>query len=77
MVIHNWEANLEKLYRLESINKVGILTGGNGWLWFNFWIARSSYLSNLEKPKKTNHACYYEDWLGRSMINNYIQNNLI
>ncbi len=77
LVIHNWEANLEKLYRLESINKVGILTGGNGWLWFNFWIARSSYLSNLEKPKKTNHACYYEDWLGRSMINNTIQNNLI
>ena len=77
LLIHNWKTNLEKFHRLESISKVGILTGGNGWLWFNFWIARSGYLSNLEKPKKTKYACYYEDWLGRTIINKSNKKNLI
>ncbi len=68
LLIHNWEKNFEKIFRLYSINKIGILSGGNGWSWFNFWIARSGYLSKLEKPKKTNYACYYEDWLGRTIL---------
>ena len=77
LLIHNWEKNLEKIFRLLSINKIGILTGGNGWSWFNFWIARTSYLSKLEKPKMTNYACYYEDWLGRSILNQNHENKLI
>ena len=68
---------LEKIFRLHSINKIGILTGGNGWSWFNFWIARSSYLSKLEKPKMTKYACYYEDWLGRSILNETSTNKII
>ena len=54
--------------RFNSIYKLGTLSGGNGWLWFNFWIAKASYISNLEKPIKRNRACYYEDWLGRYLI---------
>ena len=77
LLIHDWEKNLEKIFRLCSINKIGILTGGNGWSWFNFWIARSSYLSKLEKPKMTNYACYYEDWLGRSILNQNNKNKII
>lgn len=77
LIIYNWQSNLEKLHRLKSINKIGILSGGNGWLWFNFWISKSRYLSNLEKPKKTHHACYYEDWLGRSIINKSTKDNFI
>lgn len=68
LLIHNWKKNLEKVFRLDSINKIGILSGGNGWSWFNFWIAKTGYLSKLEKPKKTSHACYYEDWLGRTIL---------
>ena len=77
LLIHKWEKNLEKIYRLHSINKIGILTGGNGWSWFNFWIARASYLSKLEKPKMTNYACYYEDWLGRSILKKNSKNKFI
>ena len=51
-----------------SINKLGILSGGNGWLWFNFWIAKSSYLSKIEKPRMTKRAFYYEDWIARFRI---------
>ena len=69
LLIGNWEKNLELINRFNSIQKLGILSGGNGWLWFNFWIAKSSYISQLEKPLKRKRACYYEDWLGRDLIN--------
>ena len=65
-----WKKNIELLIRFKSINKLGMLSGGNGWLWFNFWIVKSSYVSNLEKPLERNRACYYEDWLGRYEIKN-------
>tara|TARA_B100001989_G_C24551861_1_gene475875 strand:+ start:17449 stop:18603 length:1155 start_codon:yes stop_codon:yes gene_type:complete len=69
LIIKNWENNIELLTRIKSIYKIGVLSGGNGWLWFNFWIAKSTYISKIEKPKKRNRACYYEDWIGRCLIN--------
>ena len=68
LLIDEWEKNLETLLRFKSIKKIGILSGGNGWLWFNFWIAKGSYIKKLQKPLKTKRACYYEDWLGRYLI---------
>ena len=68
LLIGKWEQNIGLINRFNSIYKLGTLSGGNGWLWFNFWIAKASYISNLEKPVKRNRACYYEDWLGRYLI---------
>ena len=68
LIIGRWQGNIELINRFNSIYKLGTLSGGNGWLWFNFWIAKASYISNLEKPIKRNRACYYEDWLGRYLI---------
>ena len=68
LIIGRWERNIGLINRFNSIYKLGTLSGGNGWLWFNFWIAKASYISNLEKPIKRNRACYYEDWLGRYLI---------
>ena len=65
LLICKWKENIELINRFNSIYKLGTLSGGNGWLWFNFWIAKASYISKLEKPVKRNRACYYEDWLGR------------
>ena len=73
LLVGQWENNIELLIRLNSIYKLGTLTGGNGWLWFNFWIVKASYISKLEKPIKRNRACYYEDWLGRYLIKNKIK----
>jgi hypothetical protein len=50
-----------------SIDKVGLLTGGIGWIWTNFWYARGSYISQLESPLKTTRRHYYEDWLARKV----------
>ena len=72
LLINEWKKNLEILLRFNSVKKIGILSGGKtfGFLWFNFWIAESSYIRGLEKPLKTKRACYYEDWLGRYLVDN-------
>ena len=48
-----------------TIDKIGARAGGIGWIWFNFWFARGSYLCQVEKPIITSRRHYYEDWLAR------------
>lgn len=50
-----------------EIDKIGFNSGGIGWIWFNFWYARGSYINRVEKPIKTQRRHYYEDWLGRKV----------
>lgn len=64
-VIGEWRKNLLWLRAVTSADKVGISQGGNGWIWFNFWWVRASYVAHLEEPVKTERRHYYEDWLGR------------
>ena len=52
-----------------EIDKIGYSCGGNGWIWYNFWYARGSYINFVEEPIKTSRAHYYEDWLGRIVEN--------
>lgn len=54
----------------QSIDKIGYCSGGIGWIWYNFWYARGSYINKVEKPIKTTRRHYYEDWLGRKIDNN-------
>jgi hypothetical protein len=56
-----------------SIDKVGFFSGGIGWIWFNFWFVRGSYVNLVEKPIKTQRRHYYEDWLGRKLDKNDTQ----
>jgi len=51
------------------IDKVGYQSGGIGWIWYNFWFARGSYIYQVEKPVKTDRRHYYEDWLARKVKN--------
>lgn len=64
-IIGEWRRNLFWLAAMPSADKVGISHGGNGWVWFNFWWARASYIAHLEEPEQTERRHYYEDWLGR------------
>ena len=54
----------------DKIDKIGYSCGGNGWIWYNFWYARGSYIKMVEKPIKTTRRHYYEDWLGRHVETN-------
>jgi hypothetical protein len=64
-VVSEWRMNLNWLEHIPSAEKVGLTCGGNGWVWYNFWWARASYVKHLEEPVKTDRRHYYEDWLGR------------
>lgn len=64
-IIGEWRQNLTWLHHLTSVEKLGINSGGNGWVWFNFWWTRASYVRYLEEPAITDQRYYYEHWLGR------------
>jgi hypothetical protein len=64
-VIGEWRQNLTWLQHVTSADKLGLTCGGNGWIWFNFWWTRATYVRHLEKPEVTDRRHYYEDWLGR------------
>lgn len=57
-----------------SIDKITTTCGGVGWGWYNYWIARGSYINQVEKPIKTQRRYYYEDWLCRK-LNNHSETN--
>jgi hypothetical protein len=66
--------NVHKIKEIFSIftkiDKVGFSNSQLGWIWYNFWYARGSYINNVEKPIKTSRRWYYEDWLGRQLHDN-------
>ena len=62
-----------------SIDRVGVGQSPGGWMWFNFWTAKASYLKKKERPleypvllkRMSKHfdrfakdRHYYEAWLG-------------
>lgn len=55
--------------KFSEIDKIGYSCGGIGWIWYNFWYVRGSYINFVEKPIITNRRHYYEDWLGRKLNN--------
>lgn len=46
-----------------KINKIGYFCSNSGFIWYNFWFVRGSYIKNVIKPIKTNRRHYYESWL--------------
>ena len=71
----NWRKNMEP-FNQKNIHKIGLfpaledldskLHAGSkgGWMWFNFWYARGSYIATCEKPEVKSFRWYFEDWLG-------------
>ena len=68
LIIENWKLNYLNMTLFPGIQKLGFMVGGNGWLWYNFWWARGSFIRTLESPVVTDRRHYYEDWLGRSSM---------
>ena len=67
VVIADWEWVLFIFRNFTNIDKIGITASEFGWMWYNFWWARATYLSNNEMPLKTERRHYYEDWLARQL----------
>lgn len=55
----------EVLRTRSDINKVALIASDRGFAWYNFWWARASYLSGVERPIRTERRHYYERWLSK------------
>lgn len=64
-IIDSWKNVIDIFSDNPNINKVGLTASEPGWMWFNFWWARGTYLSKCEQPIITTRRHYYEDWLCR------------
>ena len=53
-----------------KINKVGLMSSQPGWIWYNFWFARGSYIFDMLEPLISGNRHYYEEWL-------HLNNNII
>jgi|GEM_PF-1881363 len=78
----NWRRNLEAFSR-PKINKIGLFPSfenpglkdhygiGEGWVRYNFWYARGSYIVQFcQEPKVDYFRHYWEIWLGGGVDNN-------
>ena len=70
----NWKRILDAFAGNAGIDKIGLFPAEDeiaskgfhwgGWIWFNFWWARGSYLASIDAPAVHPHRHYYESWLG-------------
>jgi len=80
----NWRRKLEA-FANKKINKMGLFPAvegaqnkidrgvRGGWIWFNFWYAKGSYLTSCEEPGLSANRFYYEDWLGGPQNENSVK----
>jgi len=63
----SWARVFQLFENVPSIEKAGLFPAHDGdrtgWIWFNFWWARASYIRNLPKPLVSPDRFYYEGWL--------------
>lgn len=71
IVISPWKKILKLFKNHPTIDKVGSTFSKQGWIWWNYWWARATYIAQLESPIKTTRRHYYEDWLCRVLIRPY------
>ena len=72
----NWDTTLFIFNHFPEIQKAGSFPSQDGWVWFNFWWARGSYLiscSPIEIPINMveNDRFICENWLGASGSNTW------
>lgn len=76
-IFKDWQLFIKVFQENHKINKLGLFPARKlkklkdnseiirgGWIWYNFWWARASYIRTLEQPKiNPKHRFYYEEWL--------------
>jgi len=67
-VIAQWRHVLEIFEIHPQIDKVGSTASTEGWIWWNYWWARASYVVRVEIPVKTERRHYYKDWLSLVLV---------
>jgi hypothetical protein len=70
--IYLWRDIVDVFEKNKNINKIGFIPAQDGWIWFNFFWTRGTYLITCENPIITNNRYYYESWLNSGDKNNGI-----
>lgn len=68
-VICPWVKIINIFSSQKHINKIGYGSPYEGYVWFNFWWARGSYLKECVEPILTSNRWYYEHWLQMKITN--------
>jgi hypothetical protein len=74
-IVSNHKKVLKIFDKNENIKKIGTLPADKGWIWFNFFYVRGSYLKNCEKPIINENRYYYETYLGTENKDNHINDS--
>ena len=68
--------NIDILNTLSFVDRLGLASSEAGFMWYNFWIARNSYLAGNEQPElRPDYRYYYEAWLSRNKSHKNINEN--
>lgn len=70
-VIVPWKRILNIFEKHPYVDKIGFCSSKSGFMWFNYWWVRASYIACLEPPMKIPQSDYYEQWLSRVLKNPY------
>jgi len=70
--IYLWRDIIDVFEKNQNINKIGFIPSQDGWIWFNFFWTRGTYLITCENPIITDNRYYYESWLNSGDKNNGI-----
>lgn len=57
-----WRYILSK-FKDNTINKIGMFPCKDGYIWYNYWWIRNSYLITCPEPEKTLDRYYYEGYI--------------
>ena len=69
--INNWRKIMDWFESYPEINKICLFPSNEGFSWFNFWWARTNYITNCNEPTIEEDRYYYERWLGEQGSNTY------
>lgn len=64
-VVMPWREIVAAFHSNPKIMKAGHIPASGGWIWYNFWWARASYLRRVKRPLLTDNRYYYESWLAQ------------
>ncbi|CAL6337686.1 unnamed protein product [Bathycoccus prasinos] len=64
-VIKPWQEVKRRFKENRKLNLAGYAASRSGFIWYNFFWVRGSYLKTLTRPIKTSRRHYYEDYISR------------
>ena len=59
-VVRGWRGVVAGFREHPAVNKAGYAGSKKGFMWYNFWWARCSYVAALIPPERTTRRHYYE-----------------